>query len=66
MPFKCSVFEASKLVSTKTLLPKYCYRRQGFLGQRLYQGAAKGGRQKESDHFFSSLGPFWSPFGHFV
>ena len=27
-----SVFEASKLVSTKTLLLKHYYRRQGFLG----------------------------------
>ena len=30
--FKNSVFEASKLVSTKTLLLKHYYRREGFLG----------------------------------
>ena len=29
------------------------------------QGAAKGGRQKEFDHFFSFLGLFRSLFGHF-
>ena len=28
------------------------------------QGAAKGGRQKEFDHFFSFSGHFWSLFGH--
>ena len=30
MPFKYCVFEASKVVSTKTLLLKHCCRRQGF------------------------------------
>ena len=29
MPYKNSVFEASKVVSTKTLLLKHRYRRQG-------------------------------------
>ena len=32
--FKNSVFEASKLVTTKTLLLKHYYRHQGFLGGR--------------------------------
>ena len=31
MPLKNSVFEAPKLVSTKTLLLKHYYRRQGFM-----------------------------------
>ena len=30
MPFKIVFFEASKLVTTKTLLLKHYYRRQGF------------------------------------
>ena len=37
-PLKCSVFEASKLVSTKTLLPKHYYRRQGF--DRFWNGCS--------------------------
>ena len=31
----------------------------------LFQGAAKGVRQKEFDHFFSFSGRFQSLFGHF-
>ena len=36
-----------------------------FLSFGICQGAAKGGRQKESDHFFSFSGHFRSLFGHF-
>ena len=45
--FKYSVFDASKLVSTKTLLLKHRYRRQGFYTpppplKGYFQGAVKG------------------------
>ena len=50
MPLKRSVFEASKLVSTKTLLLKHYYRRQGTI-----LGSAKWERLKGRNGSLSKI-----------
>ena len=58
MPLNISVFEASKLVSTKTLLLKHYYRRQGHFVIfpvifPLFRGWGKGGKFSNFLLFFS-------------
>ena len=48
MPIKIVLFEAPKLVSTKTLLLKHYYRRQGKIGKHKKQGNRKKARIGES------------------